>query len=236
MNKPSAGPIVQGIASLTVIAAVLVLLAGPLISLGLSWKIGLATFALSAIVAGIGGIICLVALLRRRVSLLPVIAAAAGLAAFAIPATIVAGGARVPPIHDIATDTVAPPQFVAITVALRGADSNTIVYDPKLAPVQAKAYPALHPLIIADSPDKAFDKALAAARTRGWEIVASQTPARIEATDTVPWWGFKDDVVVRITPNGTGSRIDVRSVSRVGEGDLGVNAKRISDYLAMIAG
>ena len=236
MNKPSAGPVIRGIAGTTIIAAVLVLVAGPLISIGLSWKIGLAMFVLAAIVAGVGGIICLVALLRRRVSVMPVLAAAAGLAAFAIPAAIVVGGSGVPPIHDLTTDTVNPPAFVAITPDVRGPDTNTTVYDPKLAAIQAKAYPALRPLIVTAPPAKAFDSAMAAAHARGWVVVAGALPARIEATDTVPWWGFKDDIVVRLTPEGSGTRIDARSVSRVGESELGVNAKRSSDYLAMIGG
>jgi uncharacterized protein (DUF1499 family) len=236
VNKPSAGPVIRGIAGFTIIAAVLVLVAGPLISLGLSWKIGLATFALAAIVAGVGGVICLVALLRRRGGVLPVLAAAAGLAAFAIPAAIIAGGRNVPPIHDITTDTANPPQFVAIDAAVRGADTNTTSYDPRLAAIQAKGYAGLRPLVVADPPAQAFDKALAAARARGWAIVASEAPTRIEATDTVPWWGFKDDIVVRLTPEGAGTRIDVRSVSRVGESDLGVNANRISGYLNKVRG
>jgi uncharacterized protein (DUF1499 family) len=70
----------------------------------------------------------------------------------------------------------------------------------------------------------------------GWELVASDSAAgRIEATATTPWFGFKDDVVVRVRPDGSGSRIDVRSVSRVGKSDVGANAKRIRTYLADIA-
>jgi uncharacterized protein (DUF1499 family) len=70
----------------------------------------------------------------------------------------------------------------------------------------------------------------------GWEVVAA-VPAeeRIEATATTFWFGFKDDIVVRITSADGGSRIDVRSVSRVGRGDVGTNAKRIKAYLAQIA-
>ena len=57
---------------------------------------------------------------------------------------------------------------------------------------------------------------------------------RIEATDTTPWFGFKDDVVVRLSPIPAGSRIDVRSVSRVGKSDVGTNARRISAYLSRL--
>jgi uncharacterized protein (DUF1499 family) len=82
-------------------------------------------------------------------------------------------------------------------------------------------------------PDAVFDRALAEAQEAGWEIVtADKSSGRIEATDTTQWFGFKDDVVVRITPWGSGSRVDVRSVSRVGRSDVGTNAARIRDYLA----
>ena len=66
----------------------------------------------------------------------------------------------------------------------------------------------------------------------GWEIVESDPErGRIEATDTTPWFGFQDDIVVRVRPEGVGSRVDVRSVSRVGRSDGGTNARRIEDYL-----
>jgi uncharacterized protein (DUF1499 family) len=67
----------------------------------------------------------------------------------------------------------------------------------------------------------------------GWTMVAANAgEGRIEATDTTFWYGFKDDIVIRVTPAGAGSRLDVRSVSRVGRSDIGTNAKRIRKYLA----
>ncbi len=82
---------------------------------------------------------------------------------------------------------------------------------------------------------QAFDLALATAHTMGWEIVASDpVHDRIEATATTFWFGFKDDVSVRITSSGSGSRVDVRSLSRIGQSDVGANAKRIRAYLAKI--
>ena len=66
----------------------------------------------------------------------------------------------------------------------------------------------------------------------GWDIVtADKSSGRIEATDTTRWFGFKDDVVVRLTPWGAGTRVDVRSVSRIGRSDIGTNARRIRQYL-----
>jgi uncharacterized protein (DUF1499 family) len=81
-------------------------------------------------------------------------------------------------------------------------------------------------------PERSFEEALATAVDQGWEIAAA-VPAegRIEATDTTLWWGFKDDVVIRITPENAGSRLDIRSKSRVGLGDVGTNAARIEAYL-----
>jgi len=143
---------------------------------------------------------------------------------------------RVPMIHDITTDTETPPAFVAI-LSLRAGAPNTAEYGgPELAAQQRTGYPNLRPLTLEAPPTQAFTHALAVAREMGWEIAASEPAGgRIEATDTTFWFGFKDDVVVRITPAGSGSRIDVRSVSRVGKSDIGTNAKRISEYLGRVA-
>jgi uncharacterized protein (DUF1499 family) len=138
----------------------------------------------------------------------------------------------VPPIHDISTDTDNPPPFVAVVERRRDA-SNPVEYGgPEIAAQQHRAYPDLHPVTLSDPPARAFERALEAARGQGWEIVAS-APAdgRIEATDTTRFFGFKDDVVVRVKPEGTGSRVDVRSLSRVGKSDVGKNASRIRAYL-----
>jgi uncharacterized protein (DUF1499 family) len=80
-----------------------------------------------------------------------------------------------------------------------------------------------------------LSRATEAARALGWEIVAT-APAdgRLEATDRTRWFGFRDDVVVRVRPDGSGSRVDARSVSRVGRSDLGTNARRIERFLAAL--
>ena len=226
------------IAIVTIVAALAVLLAGPLINFGVvGWQAGLLTFVVGAAVSGVGGILSLVALLRRRGRILSLVASAAGLAGIIVPVAIVVGASGVPPIHDITTDTANPPAFVAITPTLRGPNTNPVTYDPAIAGQQKAGYPDLAPLLLPEAPEAVFPRAEAAARAMGWEIVAVDAAAgRIEATDTVPWWGFKDDVVIRLTAEGTGTRVDVRSKSRVGQGDLGVNAKRISDYLARLRG
>ena len=140
---------------------------------------------------------------------------------------------QVPPIHDISTDTADPPVFVAV-LPLRADAPNPAAYGgPELAAEQARGYPDIHPLTLpATPPGAAFARARDAAREAGWAIVAADSAAgRVEATATTGWFGFKDDVVVRIRPEGQGSRVDVRSVSRVGTSDVGTNARRIRAYL-----
>jgi uncharacterized protein (DUF1499 family) len=220
------------------VVALLVLFAGPATKFGfLPWQAGLGIFALAALLAGIGGLVSLVALLRRRGGLVAVIAAVAGVAAFAVLMATVVAGRSVPPINDITTDPADPPAFVAITAATRGADAAPLSYDPAFAAQQTAAYPDLRPLIVESPPDEVFPMMLAAAEAMDWAIVSSdQASGRIEATATVPWWGFKDDIVVVMSPSGNGTRVDVRSKSRVGKSDLGVNAARIQEYLGRIAG
>jgi uncharacterized protein (DUF1499 family) len=104
-----------------------------------------------------------------------------------------------------------------------------------VAAQQQKAYADLKPLVIAAPPREAMQRALDAARDMGWEVRASDTASgRIEATATTRWFGFKDDVIVRIRPEGAGSRVDARSVSRVGASDVGANAKRIREFLSRL--
>lgn len=82
------------------------------------------------------------------------------------------------------------------------------------------------------SPGEAFSRARAAAQDMGWEIASADPAAgRIEAVATTLWFGFKDDVTVRVAPQDAGSRIEVRSKSRVGRGDAGTNARRVRAYL-----
>jgi Protein of unknown function (DUF1499) len=152
-------------------------------------------------------------------------------ASAAVPLYWFAQARKVPPINDITTDTTDPPQFRTI-VSLRANYPGAAT-----AKLQAAGYPDLRPATVAMNASAAFDAALADARKMGWDIVAADPAAgRIEATATTPWFGFKDDVVIRVTPAGNESRIDVRSVSRVGKSDLGANARRIREYLAKLPG
>jgi uncharacterized membrane protein len=89
--------------------------------------------------------------------------------------------------------------------------------------------------LLQSPPREAFARARAAAERMGWEIVAADPAAgRIDAVATTPWFGFKDDVRLQVTPQGGASRIDVRSKSRVGRGDAGTNARRIREFLKRV--
>ena len=165
------------------------------------------------------------------------VASLIGLAVAFVPWNGMRQARQVPPIHDISTDTRDPPAFVAV-LPLRADATNPAAYGgPEIAQAQAEAYPDLRTLQLELPPQQAFERALAAARETGWEIVAAEPASgRIEATATTLWFGFKDDVVIRIRPGANGSRIDVRSASRVGKGDAGANAERIRAYLERLGG
>jgi uncharacterized protein (DUF1499 family) len=137
-----------------------------------------------------------------------------------------------PKIHNVTTDMQDPPQF-DYAVQLRGPDANPLAYDAaRVGPLQQQAYPDIRPLLVDLPPAESYQRSLDVLREMGLEIV-HEDPRRglIEAIATTQWFGFKDDVVVRVRPEGQGSRIDLRSVSRVGGSDLGANAKRIQQFL-----
>ena len=201
------------------------------------------------VAAGAAGIAFLLALWKAR-----------GLAPFALVAALAAGAAGSVPlqmralaeanpfIHDITTDFENPPPIVAAAEAPRKnppeylADEIAPRSDPPKTLVEAQkaAFPDIAPLVVEKDLDAAAQAARAALDAMGLEILAEgpagDTPGsgwRIEAVATSFWYGFKDDMVVRLTPLETGDvRVDVRSKSRVGLSDLGANAKRVRDFLA----
>ena len=156
-----------------------------------------------------------------------------GLACAAVPVGMYRQSKAVPMIHDITTDTQDPPAFDAVLPHRAGAMNPPEYAGAEVAAQQQRGYPDLAGLVVNDPPARAFERAQAAARGLGWEIVSARPETgRLEATDTTAWFGFKDDVVVRIRAEGAGSRIDVRSKSRVGRSDLGANARRIREFLS----
>jgi uncharacterized protein (DUF1499 family) len=207
-----------------------------------SWQVGLTLFVFAGWIGAAAGLAALVLLALsafrrwRRHPAVPIVALCIALAALAPPAIFIAKAKRAPPIHDITTDWQDPPQFVALA-ALRAKTPNGAAYGgTQVAEQQRAAYPDIKPLVVAAAPQDEMQRAIDAARALGWEVVASDAASgRIEATAQTRWFGFKDDIVVRIRAQGTGSRVDVRSVSRVGGSDVGANAARIRDYLGRLA-
>lgn len=187
---------------------------------------------LGAVVVALAGLV-LALLARTKNTALLSIGTLVLLAAVAVvPVSHLRAAGRVPPIHDISTDLDDPPRFVAVLPRREGAPNTAEHGGPALAAQQRAGYPELGPARFTAPADQVFARAVDVARGLGWEIVAT-VPAegRLEATDRTRWFGFRDDVVVRVRPDGAGSRVDVRSVSRVGRSDLGTNARRIRAFL-----
>jgi uncharacterized protein (DUF1499 family) len=190
---------------------------------------------LAAIVVTLAGLV--LALLARagRAALLALVTLAVLAAVAALPVAHLRAAGRVPPIHDISTDLDDPPRFVAALPRRQGAPNPAEHGGPAVAAQQRAGYPDLAPARFGAPPDRVFARAVEVARRLGWEIVATAPgEGRLEATDRTRWFGFRDDVVVRVRPDGAGTRVDLRSVSRVGRSDLGVNARRIRDFLAAL--
>ncbi len=141
-----------------------------------------------------------------------------------------------PPIHDITTDMDNPPAFAAVLPLREAAKaSNSVEYPSKTAAVQKQAYADIQPVTTRMPPAQAYVRALAAARAMGWTMVAQDSATGvIEASDRTFWFGFTDDVVIRVAAADDGSRIDIRSLSRIGGSDVGANAKRIRSYEAKL--
>lgn len=231
------------------------------------WRLGLGVLIVQwgprlLIAAAVIAAVALIAVLIRKsrqgwqTALIALLIPALG---FAYMGWVRSQSADIPPIHDVATDIVDPPAPSARLLALRTADEANPVLDmtapltsadayqgPRIArfgdrglgEVGQEAYPGVRALEVPVAPRAAFDAARKAAEGMGWTLVTEDEPGgALEATAETFWFGFKDDVIVRVRliPGGEGSRIDVRSISRVGLGDLGTNGKRIETYLARVS-
>jgi uncharacterized protein (DUF1499 family) len=160
----------------------------------------------------------------------------AGLLVLAAPTYFLARGWELPALADIATDPANPPAFV-FAGAERGPGDNPLAYPGERAAVaQMSAYPDIQALRVSQPPDEAHALALQLVEARGWRILDSgYTSRRIEAVATSMVLKMSDDVIITVTPDGTGARVDMRSASRTGSHDLGENAQRIRTFLAELA-
>ena len=235
-----------------VIAGTIAVVAIPLMSLGRYAGLWSPVFAIPALLANVitlfaallAIILGLIGLMTRRGrawSAYPVrsslVALVLGLVMIGTIVAYSAGRTKYPQIHDVTTDTDNPPKFVALQAernAMRA--PNTTAYNPAVAAKQKQGFPDLGPKILPLPAAEAFKRALDAAQAMGWRIAAAEpSEGRIEAVATTFWAGFIDDVVIRVTPMGDNqSRVDVRSESRVGGGDMGANGMRIEKFLAKL--
>lgn len=138
----------------------------------------------------------------------------------------------VPPIHDISTDLQNPPAFVALIDARAGAMNPVEYAGEETARQQRAAYPDIQTLRFENTSRTAvLDAAADVAEDFGWSnITLSVADGRFEATDTTFWYGYKDDVVLRVQADGAAAVVDIRSKSREGISDLGQNAARIRKF------
>jgi fatty-acyl-CoA synthase len=204
---------------------------------GIGWAPALAMLAIAAAVIGV--IVSIRAGLWRR-SLAALIISLATMGAF-----IYMGGQakKAPPIHDVATDWREPLMFSDAVMKARGPEANPVEANPTapdgkpISDVNEQTCAGAKPVLLAKPQADAYAAAKAAVTAAGLDIVTDQPElGLIEAVATSFWYGFKDDLMVRVQPDGSGSRIDIRSVSRVGMSDLGANCKRVSAIAAAIKG
>ena len=152
-----------------------------------------------------------------------------------------------PPIHDISTDVEYAPPFIALLPLRAGATNGPdydgmklVQYDGRkthVAALQKKAYPDIKTDGELKKPAVLFWHAFETAkRMSGWDIVSfDEKTGMIEAAATSPWFGLTSDVAIRVKPAGRlGARLDIRSKSRIGENDMGMNAAIVRDYLKAV--
>ncbi len=198
----------------------------------LALRPALLTGLAGALIAMFGVLMLIIGLVSKGATGRTAKAAIALVVAGAISAQMVGAivqGRSVPPIHDISTDTADPPQFDALLGARAGAVNPPEYAGAETARQQAEAYPDIETLRFDGvAVPRALEAAEAAARAIGLEAVVAQPGKNlVEGTDVTFWYGYKDDVVVRVRESGSGSIVDIRSKSRVGVSDLGANAKRV---------
>ena len=224
------------------VAALIVAASGPLHRfLGLDIEAAIAVFRYGFYVAVAGMALGLATIVptrpgdRRRGFVAAFLAIVIGAAGAWMPISWFLSSQQGPSINDISTDVADPPAMVALLPLRRGAPNPPAYPGAAAAALQRTAYPDVVPVVLPVAPSEAFKRVDRVATALGWDVVARAPPeGRLEAIATSDWFGFRDDIVIRIRPDGTGSRVDIRSKSRVGESDLGVNARRIRDFIARL--
>jgi uncharacterized protein (DUF1499 family) len=219
------------------LVAVLLLVLGPLLAfLGVLPGIaGFGAFALSALVGFIGIVAGVIAALRRqpRPGLTAVGLGLACILAVVLPGFSFGGYPR---INDISTDLEDPPALVHAATQPEN-QGKKLDYPEAFKPIVRQAYADLKPLTVSAPPEVVFQQAQALAREQPrWQVTATDPKAlTFEGTVETRMFRFRDDFVVRVRPDGQGARVDMRSRSRVGQGDLGANALRIRQFFQALS-
>lgn len=145
---------------------------------------------------------------------------------------------KLPKIYDITTDPIDPPRFEALARLRSGEGTNSAVYAGLYSAEQQRlAYPDIETVELEVPPQRAYEVTLQLIGKRKWLVIDERPPqpprriGRIEAVARTPIMGFREDVSIRITPDGEESRVDIRSSSRYFESDLGSNAARVSKLI-----
>jgi uncharacterized protein (DUF1499 family) len=239
---------------IVVLGGTVALLTGPGVARGLwTYGTGFLVVRWAVYAAAAGGAICLLSVFAARrgvgrniLARVPLGIIGIALAVLIVVVPYMAALPGNPPIHDITTDVEDPPVFVdALKLRAEAKAVNPAEYlgemtrgdrHIKVTELQKEFFPDIQPINLTVAPAEAFTRAARAVRDLKWTVTAEKPEeGRIEAFDRTKWFGFVDDVVIRIRPNGSGSRVDVRSVSRVGTGDRGLNAQRIRKFVRAIS-
>lgn len=225
------------IALASIVGFLMVVLPGPLYQFaGVSLGTAFTSLRFGVYVGGAALILIALQVLinRKNVSWGSTVAyAVLALIAVAMPVSMMSKASTVPPIHDITTDVTNPPAFVAIAPLREGAPNDINYAGGEITKQQLEAYPEIKTQLLPQPVNEVYAGAQKAIDALGWEpVMDGALPNTLEATDTTTWFGFKDDVVIRLTAKGDNTLVDVRSKSRVGKSDLGKNAERINTFLA----
>jgi uncharacterized protein (DUF1499 family) len=145
---------------------------------------------------------------------------------------------KLPKIHDITTDPIDPPRFEALARLRTGEGVNPAVYAGLYSAEQQRvSYPDIEPVELEIPVDRAYEVTLKLVNRRKWIVIDERPPTpqrrigRIEAVARTPIMGFREDVTIRVTPDGDDSRVDIRSASRYFDSDLGSNASRVTKLI-----
>lgn len=249
VNPPGGAGRMLAIVALVVgaIAFLMVMLAGPGTRMGwwtfitafrALWKYGAYLGIAAIVLSAIAVLVVLVLRSGRGALVMAILGLLLGIGAWYVPWSFRRHARAVPPIHDITTDFANPPELTYSRMMrdTSGGKLNAWQYEgDAVAAQQRKAYPDIKPVMLSMNPDEAYRAAMRTARDMGWEIVVNDPAAhRLEAVDETKWFGFKDDISIRVLPASGISRVDIRSVSRVGRSDVGKNAERIRAYIARL--